>query len=422
MKKIILIIIIFIIFLFPNPMKAKKISCNNENYQALLEIEKEKLNINETTNIKVTSEYQYNITYTINNNKVVSVKDDGLVKGLQEGKTIINALIKFLDGDVEISNCSLSLEVEVVSNDALLKSLNIEEYDISDIFSPSKYEYTINLPYNIDKINITATPNNDKAIITGIGRRYLEDGENTFEVHVIATNGTTKSYKIIVNRDKPNNDSSLKNLIIEGYILNPKFNQDIFKYELNIDKEIDNIIIKAEPNDKKATTSGTGEFTLASGDNIFNIVVTAEDQTKSNYEINIHKNNGSSKLKTLEIEDYKLNEDFNSDKYTYHLTIGSKTDSIKINATTVDEDTYEIIGNSNLKIGNNEVIIKVTGKDKTTTTYKLLVNKLTNKEEDRIEKNNKLSKILLIMFIIAIVFMSISIGIFIKRNYKKRKR
>ena len=84
----------------------------------------------------------------------------------------------------------------------------------------------------------------------------------------------------------------------------------------------------------------------------------------------------------------------------------------------MDNDNIEIIGNENLKEGNNSIIIKVTGNDKMSTTYKLEVNKIVT---ENILKNNKLVGVLLIIFVVSIIIMISCIVIFIKRNMSMRK-
>ena len=136
--------------------------------------------------------------------------------------------------------------------------------------------------------------------------------------------------------------------------------------------------------------------------------------------MNINKTLGSSKLTSLEIDGYDLNPIFNDEIYTYNLTVKNDVNSINIKALASDNDQIEIIGNENLKEGENEILISVTNNDKTTTTYKLLVNKLSKEKETTIKKNNALINILLIIFIISIIIMASCIFVFIKRNYKSK--
>ena len=85
------------------------------------------------------------------------------------------------------------------SSDNNLKSLSIEGYDLEPIFNKDTTEYKLTVDENIEKINVKAEANHDKASVKGIGEVNLTSGENTIEVKVIAENGNEKIYKIIVN-------------------------------------------------------------------------------------------------------------------------------------------------------------------------------------------------------------------------------
>ena len=92
---------------------------------------------------------------------------------------------------------------------------------------------------------------------------------------------------------------------------------------------------------------------------------------------------------------------------------------MKKKTENTDNEQIEIIGNENFKVGENEVIIRLTSEDKTNRTYKILVNKLSAETEKIIKKNTTLLKILLVLFIVSVIIMAGLIGIFIKRNTKK---
>lgn len=417
MKKFLIFLFISVFFAFPNLYNAKKITCSNADFNATVEVDKDKIRVGEQAFITVNSETEnITVTHNIKDNNILNINNDGIINGLIEGKTLITTKIKFSENN----SCSVSINMEVVSNDSQLKSLTLEELDISSVFNPNKYEYEVFLPYNFEKINIIAEANNPNAKITGDGRRYLNEGNNEYEIIVNASDGSTSTYKIKINRKEANTETTLDNLIVEGYILSPKFNKDIYEYILNVDKEVDEINISAIPTYQYAKVSGTGKFSLATGKNVFFITVTAENGNEQEYQIIINKNNGSSKLKSLTIKGFKLDTKFKDDNYIYNLTVPDNVTKLDIIATGSEDEQIEILGNDNLKHGSNDIIIRVTGKDKTSTTYKIIVTRLSIEDELN-EKNNKLLYILLIIFIIAIIFMVSVITIFIKRNYKRKK-
>lgn len=417
MKKYILGFLCSLVLIVPNTTIAKKVTCSNGDNSATVEIDKEKISLNETAFISVSSDKEYTLEYKYSEKDYLIVDENGIVKALKEGNVTITTEINFIEAD---NSCKVDLPIEIVSNDSTLKSLTLEEFDISAIFQTDKYVYEINLPYKFEKINIIAEASNSNAKITGDGRRYLNEGNNEYDVVVTATDGTTSTYKIIINREAANDDVTLQSLIVEGYILTPKFDKDIYKYSLSVDKDVEEITISAKTTYEFAKIRGIGTFALATGKNTYYVTVTAESGNEARYEIEINKNNGSSELASLEIVGQKLDSEFKKDKYIYYITVNSDIELLDIKAEAIDNDQIEIIGNEKLEYGANEIIIRVTSEDKSTTSYKLIVNRLSEEEQKEQEKSDMLLKILLIMFIISIVIMVTVIGIFVKRNYKRK--
>lgn len=83
-----------------------------------------------------------------------------------------------------------------------------------------------------------------------------------------------------------NNDSKLKSLTIEGIDLNPKFSSDIFKYTAVTSSDSINIV--AQANDDKAKINGDGVISLKNGINNIEIIVEAENGSKTTYSIEIN--------------------------------------------------------------------------------------------------------------------------------------
>ena len=421
MKRYIKYFLCSILLCFPYIVLGKVI-CSNGDYSAIIEIDKESLNISEVANILVTSDFQYEIEYKVEDKEIIHISNDGVITPLNKGNTKINAYIEFLEDDNNVGECKSILDINVLSNDSSLKSLTLEELDISSVFDKNDFEYEVNLPYNFEKINIIAEASDENATITGDGRRYLNEGTNEYEIIVKATDGTTSTYKIIVYRDDANDDNSLINLIVEGYEISPKFSKDIYEYNLNVDNNVEEVNINAIPTYELAQIIGTGNYKLASGENKFFITVIAENNTEQKYTLVINKNNGNSKLDYLEIAGYKLDKKFNSEVYTYNITVNNNIEKLDIKTKVSDNEQIEIIGNDKLQVGENSIIIRVSSEDKGATTYKILVNKLSVEEQNQREKNDNLLKILLIMFIMAIIVMVTLILIFLKRNYKKNNK
>ena len=416
MKKFLTSLILIVLLLMPSISKAS-VTCSTDKHSAEAMINKDKIKIGETAQIIVKSEDDYQVEYKIAPKDFATITNNGLVKALKDGNIKVNLTINYLKENDEIDDtCKISITLEIMSSDS---SLN-EEFDIGAIFRSDKLDYEVKLPYKFENINIIAEANSATAKVTGTGKRYLNEGENKYNIIVTASDGSSTTYNINIIRSEANDDSTLKSLVVEGYLLTPKFQKDVYSYSLDVSKDVEKITIKGEPTYEYAKIYGIGTFALATGKNTYYIKVEAENGTETKYEININKNLGSSYLTNLEIKDYDLKPQFSSETYIYNIDVKNNVNSLDINAVASDNDQVEIIGNDKLIDGENEILIRVTGNDKTTTTYKLIVNKMSKEKEVIIKKNNILTKILLIIFIVSIIIMVSCIFIFIKRNYKRK--
>lgn len=416
MKNYIRHILCSILLMFPF-LTFGKTTCNTDDYRAVIELDKENIFINDVSNIKISSEFNYEVEYKIENKNIININNEGVIEPIASGNTNVFITIKFIENDVKVSECTSNLNINVLSNDSSLKTLNLEEYDLSSVFNKDLYEYELKLPYKYKEVNIVAIANDENATVTGAGRKNLKEGTNDYEIIVKAVDGTTSTYKIAIIREEANNDNTLNNLIVEGYELSPKFNKDKFEYTLNVPKEVEEITVKAIATDSMAKIRGIGKYSLATGENQFFVIVTAENGLEQKYTLIVNKNKGNGKLNELKIEGYNLDKDFSSEVFTYYLTINDDIDKLNIIAKSYDGQV-EVIGNENLQKGENNIIIRISGNDISATTYKLIVNKLNQTTEG---KNSVLLKALLIIFILSIIIMFLVIGIFLKRNYLNGK-
>lgn len=406
-----------LILMIPNMTLAKKVTCSKGDYSADIEIDKDKVGLGNEAFIAINSiSENYEVSYEPLEDGIISISDAGIIKPLKEGLVRINIAVKF-DSD---NTCTVNMPLEVVDSDATLKNLTLKEFDITPLFKKDKYDYDLNLPYRFEEVTIIATPNSDSAKVTGDGSRYLNVGLNEYEINVTASDGTTATYHIYISRGEANSDTTLKSLQVKGYNITPEFNSSIKKYNLTVKEDVTEINIEGETTDNLATVTGLGKYTLASGENKYTIKVTAEDGSSANYELIVNKDNGSSKLSGLDIKGYDLEPKFSSDIFNYYLTVKSDVQELDIKTKVSSSEQVEITGNENFKEGDNEVLIKVTSEDKSSTVYKILVKKLSSDQKIIFTKNDNLLKGLLVLFVISIVIMITVILIFIKRNYKRK--
>lgn len=429
MKKLLFIIINFMLFI---NVSAGSYTCSDK-YDAKIISTKDTINLNTKGSIyvdddSIKEDLKYDVSYKVDGDtRIVDItnnKGKASILGKMVGNVNISVTVNFLDNsNNQLGSCNVDVPINVISNEVTLKSLTIDKYDLSNVFRSDLYEYNIELPYDVEKIIIDAIPTNSEAVISGTGERYLNEGKQSFKV-LVKHNNDGASYTINVNRLMPNNDTSLKLLSVSGYILTPNFNSNTLEYSLNVSENVDKITINATPSNDNANVSGVGEKTLSSGKNEFIISVVSESGDTKEYKIVVNKTKGTSLLTNLKVSKYKLSPKFNRMTFTYEIDAYSDIKELKIMASAKDGDKVEILGNSNLKYGKNEIYIRVTGVDKTNSVYKIIVNKYKKSEliNNLGKDNNTLIRILFIIFIISTIVMFVLLGVFIKKNYLKPRK
>ena len=215
---------------------------------------------------------------------------------------------KPVQNNTSSSSSSNTTKTEVKkSSDSKLKALSVEGYQISPEFSADVKEYTLNVPYEVTKLNISASVNHSKATYSVTGEEELAVGKNEVIVKGRAEDGSTTKYTIIVTRAREElhiNSIIAKitdeNGVITELPLNPVFSFDILEYTLEqISYKIEKIDIEALANLEGATVEITGNENLQEGENIITITAripkenVAEGETETEevkvYTIKVNK-------------------------------------------------------------------------------------------------------------------------------------
>ena len=256
-----------------------------------------------------------------------------------------------------------------------LKTLTVS--DIKFTFKPDIKSYVLSVSNKTESVTIKSTLTDSKSsYVENYGNRTvkLKEGENEVLIKVKAENGTVGTYTLKIQREK-NDDGTLKSLKVNDKEIS--LIKNTLAYTAYVDNKVTKAEIKAEATDKNAKVEISELKELVVGTNKVKITVTAANDKKTVYELNIVRDKEisiNSKLKSLEIEDYKLN--FSGDVLEYTLHIEKNIKILDITATPEHEKaTVEIEGNKKLKDGSI-IKIKVTAEDKKTTTiYQITIDK-----------------------------------------------
>ena len=226
----------------------------------------------------------------------------------------------FLPLDNEVNN------IRIASTSNYLSAITVSAGSLSPEFNKNTTSYTVDVASNVTTATVSATPEASSSTVTGGGEKTLNFGTNQVVLTVKSETNTTKEYTILINRQ--DNRSTASNLLnLEFYNYNLSFNSATTNYTINVDSDISSLAIC----DSKPTTTGTlcinsnnslsvddkaritevtfndrdvleliteGNKTLGTineGENILNIVVSAENESSKTYRVSITKGNSNKK-------------------------------------------------------------------------------------------------------------------------------
>ena len=283
-----------------------------------------------------------------------------------------------------------------------MKNLGIKPHDFTG-FKSSKTSYSVTVPNDTEKISIYANTSDSNAKVSGTGSKTLKEGKNTFYVKVTAEdNKTTKTYTLIITRNSKDEDKSTDATLKELEIRPKEYDFSGFKankydYSATVDNDVEKINIYASATNSKSTITGDGEKELKVGENKFEIVVTAEDKkTTKTYNLTItrkeedNSNKNAKGIKNIKVGNYQLTPAFDPQKFEYEVQIKEIIDKLDVKVETDDENLEtEIVGNNNLKKGDNIITILVNDKKENTTTTYQIIAKVGNDQIDLSQFNNE---------------------------------
>ena len=168
----------------------------------------------------------------------------------------------------------------IKASDSSLSSLSVEGLSLTPAFSSDVTSYSLEIPFSVESINISATANDPKATIAGTGNIPFQPGQSSVcKVVVTAQNGSTTTYEIKAARAATaSTDCCLADLKVAGYTLAPLFDPDVFKYVIVAGDSLKQADITAVPAHPMANVKVLGSSDVYPGkENVYNVVCTAED-------------------------------------------------------------------------------------------------------------------------------------------------
>ena len=245
-----------------------------------------------------------------------------------------------------------------------------------------------------------------------------------------SSSGSTSGSSTTEAQEKESSNANLSNLGIRPNDFSG-FTPGTTTYNVTVPEDVESVEVYATAQDSGATISGTGNKTLEYGENALSVVVTAEDGTTKTYTINVTREgegtDGETEvvngLSSITIGDLQLSPSFQTDVYEYTVKYIGEDTSLNIETVATDPSyTVEIVGNEELKEGENTITILVSDSEgNNVATYQLTVNKslvdeeaLAREEQERQQQEQR--KMFMIAGGIIALILIIVIIIVIKRR------
>lgn len=207
------------------------------------------------------------------------------------------------------------------SQNSSLKVLRLDKEGLVPNFESNIYQYYLTVPNEINDIEVLAIAENNNSIVNITGNTNLKEGVNTIIIEVISED-KTQNNKYNIEVTKTGNlelaNTNLEILAIENILMYPQFDTNIIEYNAEISNEITQLNILAVPENENATVEIRGKDNLKEGNNIIDIIVTAQNGiTKRVYKLNIYKRNQEEEVKykeEVETNKEKLEEIYQIEK------------------------------------------------------------------------------------------------------------
>lgn len=255
---------------------------------------------------------------------------------------------------------------------------------------------------NIEKFNFKALQDGT-ANITITGEFYNLNGDEikiddtNIEVKVGKEEANKESEEAVIDNTNVSDDNTnLSILRLDQEGISPDFNKDIKEYYFIANNTINDLGITAIPENSGSTVTITGNKNLKIGENTIDIKVESKDKSKTSiYKIYVTKTNNielaNANLETLAIRQGFLEPEFDSNMTKYKVEIANNIDKIDILAVPQKENaTVKIIGNGEMKEGDNQVQVAVLAENGTTNKkYDVIVHRRNQEEEQRYAEERK---------------------------------
>ena len=239
--------------------------------------------------------YDNNLSSPINGNKTLftvtfKVKSVAVGTNIKISYTGVTASDGNADANVGTVTYSTTIAAPL-STDNNLASLTVSNATISPAFSAGTTNYSASVPFEVSKLNVSATAADGKAKVSVNSPNLTPNGTTNVTITVTAENGAKKTYTISVKRAQDPNyvassNNNLSGISVDGFLLSPVFSAENTQYVIWLPYETTSVKIGGTAADSKASVEIVGGDNLAAGqDNPVKVICTAENGEKKEYTV-----------------------------------------------------------------------------------------------------------------------------------------
>ena len=270
---------------------------------------------------------------------------------LVAGSNDLLIVITAADGET-LREISVTLNV-LLNTDVSLSTFNVAGVDVADA------DYVTVEPLTTE-VEVIVEATDPEASFEIIGGTDLVPGENDLQVIVTAADGETVGEYFVVIVVAPNTDTSLESLIVNGEETDDGGVVYLDPFTTEVDVEV-------TTTDADATFIIDGDIGLSVGENNLVVIVAAADgETTQEYLITLVvalSNDASLSAMTISWMDADGDQSFQAVDGD-EIDLPSKTYSVDVLVEPTDpEATFEVSGNTDLLVGENQMVVTVTAPD-----------------------------------------------------------
>jgi hypothetical protein len=270
---------------------------------------------------------------------------------LVAGSNDLLIVITAADGET-FREIAVTLNV-LLNTDVSLSTFNVAGVDVADA------DYVTVEPLTTE-VEVIVEATDPEASYEIIGGTDLVPGENDLQVVVTAADGETVGEYFVVIVVAPNTDTSLESLIVNGEETDDGGVVYLDPFTTEVDVEV-------TTTDADATFIIDGDIGLSVGENNLVVIVAAADgETTQEYLITLVvalSNDASLSAMTISWMDADGDQSFQAVDGD-EIDLPSKTYEVDVLVEPTDpEATFEVSGNTDLLVGENQMTVTITAPD-----------------------------------------------------------